>query len=59
MKQLNADLVGEICFMIVMCCFREEPIDYGALETSLKKSCLKSGLKDVEGKTVLTCTFLH
>ena len=29
--------------------FREEPIDYGALDTSLRKMCVKGGLKDVEG----------
>lgn len=28
---------------------REEPIDYGALDTSLRKMCVKGGLKDVEG----------
>lgn len=28
---------------------KEEPIDYGALETSLRKTCLKSSLKDVDG----------
>ncbi|XP_074644244.1 dynein axonemal heavy chain 1-like [Tubulanus polymorphus] len=28
---------------------KEEPIDYGDLMTSLKKSCLKAGLKDVDG----------
>ncbi len=29
--------------------FREEPIDYGELETSLRKTCAKLGVKDVEG----------
>ena len=29
--------------------FREEAIDYGNLDTSLRKSCQKSGLKDVDG----------
>ncbi|XP_076467072.1 dynein axonemal heavy chain 1-like isoform X2 [Babylonia areolata] len=28
---------------------KEQPIDYGALETSLRKSCQKAGLKDVDG----------
>lgn len=28
---------------------KEEPIDYGALDTSLRKMCVKGGLKDVEG----------
>ncbi|RUS78759.1 hypothetical protein EGW08_013475 [Elysia chlorotica] len=28
---------------------KEEAIDYGDLETSLRKSCLKNGLKDVDG----------
>ncbi|XP_005113505.2 dynein heavy chain 1, axonemal, partial [Aplysia californica] len=28
---------------------KEEPIDYGDLETSLRKSCQKTGLKDVDG----------
>lgn len=28
---------------------KEEPIDYGSLDTSLRKSCLKQGLKDVDG----------
>ena len=28
---------------------REEPIDYGDLETNLRKSCLKNSLKDVDG----------
>ncbi|XP_059176982.1 dynein axonemal heavy chain 1-like [Physella acuta] len=28
---------------------KEEPIDYGEMETSLRKSCTKSGLKDVDG----------
>ncbi|KAK3096562.1 hypothetical protein FSP39_001310 [Pinctada imbricata] len=27
----------------------EQPIDYGALDTSLRKTCTKNGLKDVEG----------
>ena len=30
--------------------YREQPIDYGALETSLRKSCQKMGLKDVDGQ---------
>lgn len=29
---------------------REEPIDYGDLDTSLRKTCTKMGLKDVDGK---------
>ena len=29
-------------------CFREEPIDYNTLETALKQSCLKLGIKDVD-----------
>ncbi|XP_052086994.1 dynein axonemal heavy chain 1-like isoform X4 [Mytilus californianus] len=28
---------------------KEEPIDYGSLETSLRKNCTKSGIKDVDG----------
>ncbi|KAK0056678.1 dynein heavy chain 1 axonemal-like isoform X1 [Biomphalaria pfeifferi] len=28
---------------------KEEPIDYGEMETTLRKSCIKSGLKDVDG----------
>ena len=28
---------------------KEEPIDYGSLDTSLRKCCLKMGLKDVDG----------
>ncbi|PVD29059.1 hypothetical protein C0Q70_11656 [Pomacea canaliculata] len=28
---------------------KEQPIDYGALDTSLRKSCIKMGLKDVDG----------
>ena len=31
--------------------YREEPVDYGALDTSLRKICKKMGLKDVDGKT--------
>ena len=30
-------------------CFREEPIDYGSLDTSLRNACNKFCLKDVEG----------
>jgi hypothetical protein len=30
--------------------FREEPIDYGSLETSLRKHCTKGGIKDVDGE---------
>jgi dynein heavy chain len=28
---------------------REQPIDYGNLDSSLKASCIKLGLKDVDG----------
>ncbi len=28
--------------------FREEPIDYGALDASLRKSCKKLDIKDVD-----------
>lgn len=28
---------------------REKPIDYGDLEDSIRKTCLKSGLEDVNG----------
>ncbi|XP_064629143.1 dynein axonemal heavy chain 1-like isoform X2 [Lineus longissimus] len=28
---------------------KEEPIDYGDLDSSLRKTCIKNGLKDVEG----------
>ncbi|XP_070190635.1 dynein axonemal heavy chain 1-like isoform X2 [Littorina saxatilis] len=28
---------------------KEQPIDYGSLETSLRKNCQKTGLKDVDG----------
>ena len=35
------------------CCadisFREQPIDYGDLEDSIRKTCLKLGLEDVDG----------
>ena len=31
-------------------CFREEPIDYGALNTSLRQTCAKMKLKDVDGQ---------
>ena len=29
--------------------FREQPIDYGDLEDSIRKTCLKLGLEDVDG----------
>ncbi|KAJ7392326.1 hypothetical protein OS493_011983 [Desmophyllum pertusum] len=29
--------------------YREKPIDYGDLEDSMRKNCLKSGLEDVDG----------
>ena len=29
--------------------YREEPIDYGDLDTALRKTCAKMNLKDVEG----------
>ncbi|XP_060076356.1 dynein axonemal heavy chain 1-like, partial [Ylistrum balloti] len=28
---------------------KEQPIDYGSMDTSLRKTCTKNGLKDVEG----------
>ena len=31
---------------------REEPIDYGELDTSLRKTCDKLGVKDVDGEHV-------
>jgi len=30
-------------------CTREEPIDYGSLMESLRKTCTKMGLQDVDG----------
>lgn len=37
--------------MILIIIFnREEPIDYGSLDTSLRKTCTKMGIKDVEGR---------
>lgn len=33
----------------LFCLQREQPINYGSLDTSLRNSCTKSGLKDVEG----------
>ena len=33
--------------------FREEPIDYGDLDTALRKTCAKMNLKDVEGELIL------
>ena len=33
--------------------FREEPIDYGDLDTALRKTCAKMNLKDVEGNLIL------
>jgi hypothetical protein len=36
--------------LIVRSCGREESIDYGALMTALRKTCLKLNLKDVDGK---------
>lgn len=29
--------------------YREQPIDYGELEESIRKTCLKLGLQDVDG----------
>lgn len=30
----------------------EEPVDYGVLEESIRASCLKLGLEDVDGNTL-------
>ena len=38
--------------------FREEPIDYGDLDTALRKTCAKMNLKDVEGKLILLWNIL-
>ena len=38
--------------------FREEPIDYGDLDTALRKTCAKLNLKDVEGKLLMRQNFL-
>ena len=35
--------------MIVIFYFREEPIDYGVLDTSLRNTCKKMGLQDIGG----------
>lgn len=31
----------------------EEAVDYGVLEESIRDSCIKSGLEDVDGKVLL------
>ena len=38
-----------IFLSLLLSTHREEPIDYGDLETNLRKSCLKNSLKDVDG----------
>lgn len=42
-------LKQEIITFCYFCLYREEPIDYGTLEASIREFCGKLGLKDVDG----------
>ena len=36
-------------FNVITLYYREEPIDYGTLDTGLRNTCTKLGIKDVPG----------
>ncbi len=44
----NIDLRGDYYYDFLY--FREEAIDYGELDTAMRKACNKFNIKDVDGK---------
>ena len=38
---------------------KEEPMDYGEMEASIRKTCIDKGLEDVEGVSNMWGAFVH